>query len=531
MRNRRRIAVVLVLVFAMLGAACGDDDDDGGAGGQGETAPTNQELRVGFTADQYVVEGPDAALAAYPLNTNVMETLTYLAPNYEVRPMLAERWEFRAPNTWRFFLRRDVKFHDGQPLNAQAVKTGLFERVAKQRGGGTIKAGPESAVVVDDYTIDFTPTAANLRVPEQIVHPNNAVYAPGADPGRNPVGTGPFRFVEYLPKERIVVERNADYWGTEAKLARMTFRFYPDSSARRLALEAGDIDFAFEIPRPDVKALEGRGLMVMKSPVGAYEAMYLNIHGGGDRDILADVNVRKAVAMAIDRRALVAGVLEGQASADQTFVPPGSLGPYASTVKGFTYDPVRAKALLDTAGWKPGPDGILQKGGRTLKLQIVSGFPSAEAHKPIPTFLQSQLKAVGIDTEIVERPDSASYQALITSGQGDIFLEQGNQNDANPAFLPVLLFATSGSGASAPYPTLFGPGTQFDQIMNQTLTEPDIDKVRRLTADGLRVLIDEQAVVIPLAGIYRIYGMKETVQDFVPHASFLNVRWDGVSLK
>ncbi|HYX44473.1 MAG TPA: ABC transporter substrate-binding protein, partial [Acidimicrobiales bacterium] len=246
MRNRRRIAVVLVLVFVLVGAACADDDDEQGAGGAGTTTPARQELRVGFTADQYVLEGPDAALGAYPLNANVVETLTYLAPNYEVRPMLAEKWEFRAPNTWRFFLRHDVKFHDGQPLNAQAVKTGLFDRVAKQRGGGTIKAGPASAVVVDDYTIDFTPTASNLRVPEQIVHPNNAVYAPGADPGKNPVGTGPFRFVEYLPKERIVVDRNADYWGNKAKLQRITFRFFPDPSARRLALQAGDIDFAFD---------------------------------------------------------------------------------------------------------------------------------------------------------------------------------------------------------------------------------------------------------------------------------------------
>ncbi len=530
----RRLTVVLVV--ALVAAACGGDDDDNTPSAQAPTSQAgavnpNAELRVGFTDDQYIVEGADANLAAYPLNTNVVETLTYLNDKYEVVPMLAERWEFRAPNTWRFFLRHNVKFHDGQPLNAQAVKTGLFDRVAKQRGGGTIKAGPDSAVVVDDYTIDFTPTATNLRVPEQILHPNNAVYAPGANPGSSPVGTGPFRFVSYQPKESITVERNDDYWGTKAKLQRITFRFYPDSSARRLALEAGDIDFAFDIPRPDVKALEGRGLMVMKSPVGAYEAMYANIHGGGVHDILADLNVRKAVAMAIDRKSLVEGVLEGQASPDQTFVPPGSLGSYASTVKGFTYDPVRAKALLDTAGWRPGPDGIAQKGGRRLKLQLVSGFPSAEAHKPIPTFLQSQLKAVGIDVEIVERPDSASYQSLITSGQGDLFLEQGNQNDANPAFLPFLLFATSGSGASAPYPTLFGPGAQFDQIMNQTLTEPDINKVRQLTADGLQILIDEQAVVIPLAGIYRIYGMKDTVQNFVPHASFLSVRWEGVSLK
>jgi peptide/nickel transport system substrate-binding protein len=525
-RTGRRIVVALVL--ALVVAAC--SSDKGTSTGSGSTTPTRQELQVGFTADQYVLEGADAALGAYPLNTNVLETLTYLSPNYEVKPLLAERWELRAPNTWRFFLRQGVKFHDGQPFNASAVKTGLFDRVAKQRGGGTIKAGPNSAVVVDDYTIDFTPTAPNLRVPEQIVHPNNAVIAPGADPGKKPVGTGPFRFVEYLPKERIVVERNPDYWGAKAKLERITFRFYPDASARRLALEAGDIDFAFDVPRADVKALTAKGLMVMNSPVGAYEAMYANIHGTGEHDILGDVNVRKAVDYAIDRRALVDGVLDGQATMDQTFVPPGSLAPYASMVKGFQFDQEKAKSLLDAAGWKPGAGGIREKGGRRLKLQLVSGFPSAETHKPIPTFLQSQLKSVGIDVEIVERPDSASYQALITSGQGDLFLEQGNQNDANPAFLPVLLFASSGSGASAPYPTLFGPDGTFDEIMTKTLTEPDANKVRQLTAEGIHQIVDEDAVVIPLAGIFRIYGMKATVQGFTPHASFLNVRWEGVSL-
>nr|WP_281288662.1 ABC transporter substrate-binding protein [Pseudonocardia kunmingensis] len=111
--------------------------------------------------------------------------------------MLAERWEFRAPNTWRFFLRHGVRFHDGQPFNAQAVKAGLFDRVAQRKNGSTIKAGPDSAVVVDEYTIDFTPTVPNLRVPEQIGHPSNVVYAPGSIAGVKPMGTGPFTFLEY----------------------------------------------------------------------------------------------------------------------------------------------------------------------------------------------------------------------------------------------------------------------------------------------------------------------------------------------
>src|SRR5205823_3522542 len=119
------------------------------------------------------------------------------------------------------------------------------------------------------------------------------------------------------------VTRNPNYWGpTKAGVAKMTFRFYPDANARRLALEAGDIDAAYQIPGPDVKGLKQRGFNVMTSPVGAYEAMYANIHGTGDRDILSDVNVRRAVGLSIDRKQLVDGVLEGQATLDQTVVPP-----------------------------------------------------------------------------------------------------------------------------------------------------------------------------------------------------------------
>ena len=520
---RRFGFLVLVLGLALLGPGCGGNNTS-------TSSAASQELNVGFTEDQYVLEGPDAGLGMYPLNANIFETLTYLTPDYEVKPLLAERWEFRAPNTWRFFLRKGVKFQNGKPLNAQAVKEGLFDRVAKAEGGGTIEAGPDSAKVVDEYTIDFTPTGENLRVPEQLVHPSNGVVAPGSDIGEKPVGTGPFRFVDYLPKERIVVERNPDYWGEKAKLDRITFRFYPDANSRRLALEAGEIDFAYEVPRQDVESLKDKGLKIMNSPVGAYEAMYANIHGEPPHGLLQDVLVRKAVAYGIDREALVQEVLDGLATTDQTFVPPSSLEPYASLVKGFTYDPEKAKSLLEEAGWTPGADGVREKNGRPLKLTLVSGFPSAEAHRPIPTFVQSQLKEIGIEVEIVERPDSASYQALIDSGQGDLYLEQGSQNDANPGFLPVLLFYTGGTGASAPYQSLFAPGPEFDRLIAPSLTAVDTDKVRKSVAEAMHYAIDEQAVIIPLAGIYRIYGMKDSVEGFEPHPSSLNVRWNGVSL-
>ena len=529
MRVIRKLSVVVAL--ALLAGACAGDDGDGGTAAPPAGEPgAPQELRIAAGADEYTLQGPRANLGQYPINTNIFETLTYLSPDYEVRPLLAERWEFRAPNTWRFFLRRGVRFHDGQPFNAAAVKSGLFDRVAQQPGGATIKAGPASAVVVDAFTIDFTPTAPNFRVPEQIVHPQNGVLAPGSDITKKPVGTGPFRFVEYLPKERIVVERNPDYWGPRAKASRLTFRFLPDGNARRLALEAGDVDLAFPISGPDVKALQSRGFDVEKPPVGSYEAMYANIHGAPPHDLLQDAAVRKAIALGIDRRQLVNSVLEGQATTDQTMIPPKALGSHAGMIQGSPYDPARARSTLDGAGWRAGPLGIRAKGGRRLRLSLVSGFGGAEIHKPIPTFLQAQLKDIGVELDIVERPDSASYQALIDSGAGDLFLERGSQNDANPGFLPVLLFYTGGTGATATYQKLFAPGPAFDQVLTPALTEVDTDKVRRIVAEAMHEIIDVQNVVIPLAGIFPIYGMKKAVQGFVPHPSSLNVRWEGAGL-
>ncbi len=535
MRPFKRI-VVLMFAMALVAAACGSDK-------KSTTSPTtaaapkanpNAELKVGFTEDLYITQATptnDVNVGVYPLNMNISETLILFGTNYELKPLLAERWEFRPPNTWRFFIRKGVTFQDGQPLNAAAVKAGLFDRLARVlTAGGTVRSGPNSTVVVDDFTLDFTPTVTNYRVPEQLVHPQNGVFAPGADFSKKPVGTGPFKFVSYSPKESIVVERNDTYWGQKAGVAKITARFYADSNARRLALEAGDVDVIYQVPTQDVKGLKSKGFVIANSAVGAYEAMYANIKNPAPRDILSDVNVRKAVAMSIDRAQLVDGVLEGNASKDQTVIPPGALGSYASTIKGFTTDVAGAKTLLDNAGWKVGSDGIREKNGRRLKLTMISGFPTAEAHRPIPTFIQAQLKAVGIDSEIVETADSASYTKHLTDKDGDLYFEQGNQNDASPSFLPGLLWYSGPETSGGSYQPIVGPGGQFDALMKPTFTEPDHDKLQKEVADAMHEIIDNQAAIIPLNGIFRIYGMKKSVQGFQPHFAFLQVRWEQVTV-
>ncbi len=520
MRNLERIAVVTLAMVLVASACSGDREPEDRPGPTALSA--RQELTVGALADEYVARGPSANVGQ---GLNIAETLLLMTSNYEVKPLLAERYELRSPNTWRFFLRRDVKFHDGRPFNAQAVKEGLFDRMAKVPLGGTIRAGADSASVVDEFTIDFTPVEPNLRVPEQIVHPANSVAAPGTDFTTKPVGTGPFRFVEYRPDERFVVERNPEYWGERPKLDRITYRFLGDDNTRRLALESGEIDLMLQVPFGDVKRLRDRGFQVVTSTVGAYTALYMSLKGKPPFDQLSDRRLRQAVASAIDTRAIVSGVLDNKATNDKTMVPPALLGPHASMVKGHAFDLARARSLLDQAGWRPGPDGIRLKDDRRLRLRLTSGFPSPERFRATNALIQSQLKEAGIELEIDERPDIASYGAVITARETDIAIEQGTQNDANPLFLPVLLFF-NGAGAEADYVSLYGPGPRFDQVIASTLTEPDIDKARRAAAEAMRIMIDEEAIVVPLAGIPSVYGAKTSVQGFEPFPSGVNIRWD-----
>ncbi len=502
--------VVLALLLPALVVACGSGD-----------STSERTLTVGLGSDEYVAEGPAANVG---MGTNITETLIAVTPEYQLQPRLAERWELRPPNTWRFFLRPGVRFHDGQPLDANAVKVGLFDRVANPEvGGTTISAGPDSAVVVDDHTIDFTPTEPNERVPLQIVHPAYGVVAPGSDPAR-PVGTGPFRFAEYAPQERLVVERNDDYWGQKARSSRITFRFYPDPEVQRLALEAGETQIATLVRQSDATELEAKGLRVATSTVGSYYAMYANIHKPDG--VLSDLKVRQAVASDVDREAIVERLLEGQATTDPTMVPPFVLGDAASLVKGHDFDPARARALLDEAGWVPGADGIRERTGRRLDLTLAVGFP--EIFRPIPAFLESQLKDVGIALQVLERPDPASYQELITSGEADLYMEEGIQNDADPPFLPVVLFYSGSTAEVADYQALFAPGPAFDQLLAPALTEDDPEKVRRAVAEAMHFIVDQEAVVIPVAGIFGIYGLRDGIEGFTPHPSFINISWDGV---
>jgi peptide/nickel transport system substrate-binding protein len=491
------------------------------------------ELTIGYDADAYRIDPPERAnIGYYPLNTNIFEALVRLTPDYQIEPLLAESWEFIEPNTYRFTLRQGLTFHDGTPFTAEAVLWSMG-RIA-QAGGGILLIDENSTKAIDDFTVEITPAQPNRRLLEQLNHPNESIVAPDTNPAEVRVGTGPFREVEYVPQDRYVVEAHDGYWGDDKpQVGRITFRFYPDPTTRVLALQSGEVDLIADTPPESAAQLEVEGqFRVITSEVGAYQALYVNIHGAEPYDLPADSAVREALAAAIDKEAIVAGVWQGYADPSTTMIPPAILGPAAANIQPVAADPARATEILDAAGWAAGTNGVREKDGRPLKLTMIVGYPSAEDHRSMPEFVQAQLRDVGIEVEIVQTPDTATYETRLAAGEGDLWAERGSQNDGNPCFLPDLLFSTplpEGDPEAAMYGAAFAPGEAFDAFIGQCREATSIEGVQEAAAGAMQVVIDDEFVVLPLAGTRQIYAASERVGDFAPHPSGINQRWTELS--
>lgn len=509
----------LLLLLLLLASACvGGGGGGEGAGGRGS------ELTVAAGADVSVSGAFQARLGVYPLNVNVGETLVRLAPDFTVEPLLAERWEYRGANTWRFHLRRGVRFHDGQAFDSRAVQWTITQHA---KGGFGYSFLDENSVrIVDEHTVDITPARPNYPLPEQLVHPNYSIFAPGTDPSTKPVGTGPFRWAEYRPNEKIVVERNENYWGEPARLARITFRFFPDATTRVLSLQAGETDLVVDLPREHVKEIERQPeLAVARSTVGLVLSFQINAHGRAPHDLLSNRALRKAVAMSVDRRGLIKEVWNGEGEDVSNMTVPAILGPFAGAVEGIPFDPASAARVLDGEGWRIAPDGVRARDGRRLELTLLA---NPETDAGTVEYIQAQLRRVGIDARWEKLPDIGTYASRLNAGSFDLNLGISNQNDANPLFLPALIFY---SKSERPFAKWYYAGDEFDRIVEEGLRATDSKEVQRLAAEAIRVAVDQETVTVPLAGLYRLYALKKSVRGFTPHPSQTNQLWTSVSVE
>lgn len=485
---------------------------------------------VSFGPDEYVTDEINMKrLGMYPLNAGICEPLVRLATDFSIEPSLATSWEYVGDNTFQFELRDGVTFHDGSELDAEAVKYTLDYTAQEPATGSFTFVGEGSTKIVDERTVSVIPTQPNLRLIEQINHPTFGIMAPGSDPLENqdPVCTGPFVLDSYQEEQQLVVTRNEDYWGDQAQLDKITFRFIPDDSTRAAALQAGEVDVILVTEHGIVESLEqDPRLKVVNAPPGQNIVIYIAQRGAGGEKVTADPAVRRAIAHAIDRETYVNDVLDGRAELVHTINPPAILGEYADMIQGIPYDPQAAEQLLDEAGWTEGADGIRTKDGERLSIDII--FDPARITLSTPEYVQEQLRQVGIDARVLQL-EAAAYLERLETGDYHLDISAPNQNDGDPAFLLALRWWSKSATPNAKFISP-GPGTEFDRLVARTRSTTDPDELRRLAAEAMKVLVEEEVAGISLAGTYRIWVMRREVEGFEPHPSGINQSWDTIYL-
>jgi peptide/nickel transport system substrate-binding protein len=323
------------------------------------------------------------------LYSNVFEGLTRFGPDGAILPGLAEGWTISDDGkTYTFKLHSGVKFHDGTDMTAEDVKFSLDRARSEdsQNAQKALFAGIESVEVVDPLTVKVTLNDPNGNFLFNMAWGDAVIVAPESigNIKSNPVGTGAFKFSNWVQGDRIDLEKNADYWGTPAKLDNVTFKFISDPTAAFAAVMAEDVNAFVGFPAPEnLPQFEADPRFQVL--VGSTEGETI-LSTNNKMPPLDDVKVREAIAHAIDRQAIIDGAMFGYGTPIGTHFAPHNPD-YVDLTGNSAYDPELSKKLLAEAGYEGGFK-------TTLKLP-----PPSYARRG-GEIIAAQLRAVGIETEI-----------------------------------------------------------------------------------------------------------------------------------
>lgn len=373
-----------------------------------------ETLVIGMAADPLTMD-PNATrdTTSNMYYGNMFEGLYHLGNEGKPEPRLALSSSNPDPLTWEFKLRPDVKFHDGTNFDAEAVKF-TYERTLHpdfKTGWRSFITPVDRVEVVDPLTVRIItkqpfPTMLSQLAYMPIVSPT-AVQAAGAEAfAQKPVGTGPYRFVNWVSGQHLQLEAFPDYWGGKAKIAKVMLRPIPELATRISELETGGVDIIMQVPPDQVQRLRGNdSIQIIGVP--STQPMVLQFNTRAGNEALKDKRVREAVSLAIDRQSIVEQLLLGEATLISGPVTEQYLG-YDASMPVPAYDPAKARALLEEAG--------------AVGTKIAYATPSGRyvLDRQIAEIVADQLRAVGFDVT-VEPLEIAQYvQRLQNRTIGDM---------------------------------------------------------------------------------------------------------------
>lgn len=439
----------------------------------------------------------------------------------EVEPSLAESWTISEDGkTYTFKLREGVKFHDGTPFNAEAVKFN-FDRMLKE-DHPFADTGPfplafffsavEEVTAVDPTTVEFkldapyAPFLSNLAYPTGLIVSPAAVKKYGKDFGRNPVGTGAYKFAEWEPNAKMVATRNEDYWDGAPDLEAVIFRPITDANTRIAEMLSGGLDVMVEVPPDSLQQFKSSDDFTVHEQAGPHLwFLILNAKEGP----FSSKAARQAANYAINKTALVDNILQGTADVAAGPTPPAFAWAYDETLEPYPYDPEKAKELLKEAGYD----------GEEVTFYVTEGGSGMLDPVAMGTAIQADLQAVGMNVKI-ETYEWNTFLGNVNPGlEGKADMAEMAWMTNDPDTLPFLALRTEAFPDKGGFNSGYYSNPKVDELL---------EKARQVTDQGERAalykemqqIVKEDAPWVFVANWKQNAVTAAAVEDFKLQPSF-----------
>ncbi|MGI6076341.1 MAG: ABC transporter substrate-binding protein [Pyramidobacter sp.] len=465
-------------------------------------------LNVGFSYDAKSLDPLQAVdTLSFSVIKQINETLvTVDGHTKKLVPVLAERWEILDPQSYKFYLKKGVKFHNGEELTADDVVFSFKRALSPESLYAKSKAkyiDPDGFEIIDKYTLIVRTRGPvggwleSMKHPYASIYNRKAVESAGKEYFRNPVGTGPFKFKKWVKGDRIELTAFDEYHGEKARFKNLNFLVISDDSSRVISVETGNTDLIYSFPASDFERINEDGkAKAIQTPGLVLTYLGMNTQKGA----LKDVRVRKAIEYAIDKDAYVHVVYQNKG-----VVPPGPLVPASTFVPAranvYKRNVVEARRLLAEAGYADG-----------LELELWAASNQKDINGA--TVLQAMLAEVGIKIN-VSVMESGVFDDRVMHNQQDLIISQwGMQTNRDAGQFWLSLFHSASIGATNW--TLL-KDSEVDRLLdlaNSTVDTEKRDELLQKVWDRLDELHPFVSLVVP----NEIYGIRKDLvgaEDFV----------------
>jgi peptide/nickel transport system substrate-binding protein len=501
---KRLGATVFLSMLLLLAAGCGQTASGRSPAASGGT------LRVALVSDAVTLDPPmfTDVYSGY-VSSQINEPLFSVDFDQQIVPWLAERLDQPDPATYLVKLRRGVKFHNGEELTADDVKF-TFDRVMdpatkSPRAWRLTDAieSPDKIQVVDRYTIKlnlkepFAPFLERLTLASNFIVNRKAVETAGGEYARQPVGTGPFRLVEWRASEHVILERNPGYWGQQPSLDRLVFRPIADGHTRLAELESGGADHLVSLPSEEIARLKAEGkVQVMTEETISVFYLAFNIQ----KAPLTSAPLRQAISYAIDRDEMLAKLYDGVGQLAVSGLNPSSWA-FNQNVERYAYNPGQARERLQANGGPP-----------VEPLELA--FNQSPELTRIAERLQAQMKEnIGLKVSLKPMEFGALLNYIKTGKEHDMFLLSWS-GTVDPDGVLFPLFHSKNFGAAGN--RTFYKNERVDQLLGAAQRTIDQSERRQLYAEA-QELIARDAPWLPIRHSVVSAALRPNVRGFRLH--------------